>query len=85
MGTSAMFTPWAAFFSPEGQRLLQKSIDLALEEDGPEMTALGLFAPESSMNAVIRAKEDTLVVGLPVIGAVFKSLGAPFTWRALVR
>lgn len=79
-----MFTPWAAFFSPEGQRLLQKSIDLALEEDGPEMTALGLFAPESSMNAVIRAKEDTLVVGLPVIGAVFKSLGAPFTWRALV-
>lgn len=35
------------------------------------------------MNAVIRAKEDTLVVGLPIIGPVFRSLGAPFSWRAL--
>lgn len=79
-----MFTPWAAFFSPEGKRLLQQSIDLALAEDGPELTAEGLFAPQTRMRATIRAKEDTLVVGLPIIGAVFKSLGAPFRWQALV-
>lgn len=78
-----MFTPWAAFFSPQGAKLLQQSIDLALAEDGPELTAQGLFAPEAQMRAAIRAKEDTLVVGLPVIGAVFKTLGAPFCWQAL--
>ena len=78
-----MYTPWAAFFSPEGRRLLQKSIDLALEEDGPELTALGLFSPDAYLNAAIRAKEDTLVVGLPIIGPVFRSLGAPFRWQAL--
>ncbi len=80
-----MFTPWAAFFSPDGKRLLQQSIDLALAEDGPELTAQGLFPPEARMHAVIRAKEDTLVVGLPVIGAVFKSLNAPFSWQAAAR
>ena len=80
-----MFTPWAAFFSPDGKRLLQQSIDLALNEDGPELTAQGLFPPEARMHAAIRAKEDTLVVGLPVIGAVFKSLGAPFSWQAAAR
>ena len=78
-----MYTPWAAFFSPEGQRLLQQCIDLALEEDGPELTAMGLFAPDAYLNAAIRAKQDTLVVGLPVIGPVFRSLGSPFRWQAL--
>ena len=80
-----MFTPWAAFFSPEGERLLQECIDLALVEDGPELTALGLFPPEARMHAAIRAKEDTLVVGLPVIGAVFKALDVPFRWQASAR
>ena len=49
-----MFTPWAAFFSSEGERLLQECIDLALVEDGPELTALGLFPPEARMHAAIR-------------------------------
>ena len=80
-----MFTPWAAFFSPEGERLLQECIDLALVEDGPELTALGLFPPEARMHAAIRAKEDTLVVGLPVIGALFKALDVPFRWQASAR
>ncbi len=80
-----MFTPWAAFFSPEGRRLLQKSIVLALEEDGPELTAQGLFAPDAVMHAVIRAKEDTLVVGLPVIDEVFAALGTPCSWEALAQ
>lgn len=80
-----MFTPWAAFFSSEGERLLQECIDLALVEDGPELTALGLFPPEARMHAAIRAKEDTLVVGLPVIGAVFKALDVPFRWQASAR
>lgn len=79
-----MFTPWIAFFSHEGKELFQKSLELALTEDGPDLTAEGIFSPEDSMSAVIRAKEATLVVGLPIIGLTLKSLGAPFRWQALV-
>ena len=78
-----MFTSWAAFFTPEGRPLLQKAIALALEEDGPELTARALFAPDAQLHAVIRAKEATLVVGLPVIGEVLRALDAPFHWQAL--
>ena len=62
-----MFTPWSTFFSDEGRRYLRRSIELALDEDGPDLTAQGLFAADAPMHAVIRAKEDTHVVGLPVI------------------
>ena len=80
-----MFTPWNAFFSPEGRHLLLKSIALALEEDGPELTAMGIFPPSSLMHAAIRAKEDTLVVGLPIIDEVFTVLETPYTCQTLVQ
>lgn len=80
-----MFTPWTAFFSAEGQVLFQQSLQLALAEDGPDLTAEGIFAPDCEMRAVIRAKQETLVVGLPVIGMTLKALGAAFHWKALVR
>lgn len=71
-----MFTPWSTFFSDEGRRYLRRSIELALDEDGPDLTAQGLFAADAPMHAVIRAKEDTHVVGLPVIHEVFEVMGA---------
>lgn len=71
-----MFTPWSTFFSDEGRRWLRRAIDLALDEDGPDLTAEGLFAADAPMRAVIRAKEDTRVVGLPVIHEVFAAMGA---------
>ena len=70
-----MFTAWSSFFSDEGRRYLRRSIELALDEDGPDLTAEGLFSPEAPMRAVIRAKEDTLVVGLPVIHEIFGVMG----------
>lgn len=79
-----MFTPWAVFFSSAGRTFLQQTIETALAEDGPEMTAAGLFAPNAMLRAAVRAKEDTLVVGLPIIGIVLKTLCAPSSWRALV-
>ena len=71
-----MFTPWSTFFSDEGRRYLRRSIELALDEDGPDLTAQGLFAADAPMHAVIRAKEDTHMVGLPVIHEVFEVMGA---------
>ena len=75
-GTRRMFTPWSTFFSDEGRRYLRRSIELALDEDGPDLTAQGLFAADAPMRAVIRAKEDTRVVGLPVIHDVFEAMNA---------
>ncbi|MDR1776859.1 MAG: carboxylating nicotinate-nucleotide diphosphorylase [Desulfovibrio sp.] len=79
-----MFTPWADFFSPAEQKLLDRSIDLALDEDGRDMTAEAVFSPSVILEARIRAKQESLVVGLPIIGAVLKRLGA-FAWRPLAR
>ena len=80
-----MFTPWAKFFSSGGHALLTRSIDLALDEDGPDLTAQAVFPPGTRLGARICAKQAGMVVGLPVIGAVFKRLNAKFVWRPLAR
>ncbi|MDR2743762.1 MAG: carboxylating nicotinate-nucleotide diphosphorylase [Desulfovibrio sp.] len=80
-----MFTPWAKFFSSGEQTLLARSIDLALDEDGPDLTAQAVFPPGTRLEALIHAKQAGMVVGLPIIGAVFKRLNAKFAWRPLVR
>ena len=71
-----MLTPWATFFSGRGRTFLDRAIELALDEDGPDLTAEGLFMADAPMRAVIRAKEDTLVAGLPVMEEVFRCMGA---------
>ena len=71
-----MLTPWATFFSGRGEVFLRRSVELALEEDGPDLTAEGLFSPTDPMRAVIRAKEDTLVAGLPIMAEVFAAMRA---------
>ena len=78
-----MCLSWSAFFTGEGLSLLRRAIALALDEDGPELTAQGIFAPGRTLHAAIRAKEATLVAGLPVMGEVFAALGAPCRWEIL--
>ncbi|MDR2573337.1 MAG: carboxylating nicotinate-nucleotide diphosphorylase [Desulfovibrio sp.] len=81
-----MFTPWAKFFSsPEERVLLERGIDLALAEDGPDLTAQAVFSADTRLEARLRVKEDSLVVGLPVIGVIFRRLGTSFVWRPFVR
>ncbi|WP_299394638.1 carboxylating nicotinate-nucleotide diphosphorylase [uncultured Desulfovibrio sp.] len=77
-----MSRSWSQFFTAEGLTLLRRSIRLALDEDGPDLTAEGLFPPDAPMRAVIRAKEPTLVVGLPVIPEVIDALGGGASWTA---
>ncbi len=68
----------------EACRLTDALVRLALEEDGPDLTALGVFAPDDEAEAVIVAKQPTLVVGLPVIGRVFAAMGDHSArWEAL--
>ena len=75
-----MSRSWSQFFTSEGLTLLRRSIRLALDEDGPDLTAEGLFPPDAPLHAVIRAKEDTLVVGLPIIPEVIDALGGGATF-----
>ncbi len=79
-----MFIPWARFFTPEASQLMQECIELALAEDGPDLTAEGIFAPDERLSALIRSKEDSLVAGLPLIGLTLKALQCPFSWKPLV-
>ena len=76
---------WVTFFAGKGQTFLDQNIALALAEDDRELTAEGLFAPDERMQAQIRAKETTPVVGLPLIGLVLSKLTKDFRWQSTVR
>lgn len=72
------------YFGPEGLRYLKAAIQLALDEDGPDLTAEGVFAPDDPFKASIVAKENTLVVGLPLIPLIFELHGEHCQWQACV-
>ncbi len=64
------------FFSGNARDFLLRGIDLALDEDGPDLTAEAVFAPRDRLVAAIVAKEDTLVAGLPIAPLVIERMGA---------
>lgn len=65
-----------SFFCGEAWDFLLRGIDLALEEDGPDLTSTGIFAEEDSLSALLVAKEATLVAGLPLVEVILQRLGA---------
>ncbi|MDD2967809.1 MAG: carboxylating nicotinate-nucleotide diphosphorylase [Desulfovibrionaceae bacterium] len=75
---------FSTYFSPKGREQLIQSIQLALDEDGADLTAEGVFSPEAPMHATIRAKEASLVVGLPLIPLIFEVMGEHCQWQAVV-
>lgn len=83
MQTSRGFTLWHKFFGPENEALFRENLRLALLEDGPELTAAGIFPREKWLSGIIRAKENSLVAGLPIVGLTLKALGQPFSWFPL--
>jgi len=60
------------FFTGRAQEMLARSIDLALDEDGRDLTSDALFPPEVAAVAEIVAKEPTLVAGLPLAPLVLE-------------
>jgi nicotinate-nucleotide pyrophosphorylase (carboxylating) len=61
-----------AFFTSKGMRFLDEAIDLALREDGMDLTSTGLFSPEEQIRARILAKEELVVAGLPIAARVLE-------------
>jgi nicotinate-nucleotide pyrophosphorylase (carboxylating) len=64
-----------AFFTGKARDYLLRAVDLALDEDGPDLTARAVFSPEDLLTARIVAKEETLVAGLPIADLVFERMG----------
>ncbi len=65
-------TLFQTFFVNDAKKYLEASIDMALAEDGPDLTSLAVFSNDDRMVAEIVAKEDTIVVGLPIIPLVME-------------
>jgi len=70
------FAAFDAFFTGDARRHLLAAIEMALSEDGPDLTSLAVFSPSDVLRARITAKEDTLVAGLPVVPLTLSTLGA---------
>ncbi|WP_291322211.1 carboxylating nicotinate-nucleotide diphosphorylase [Desulfonatronospira sp.] len=58
------------FFHSGAREHLNKLIGLALKEDGQDLTSRAVFGPEDTCTASILARQETLVVGLPLINMI---------------
>ena len=66
---------FSRFFRDERLAMLHRLVDLALEEDGRDLTSEALFPPASMLQASIVAKEDAVLAGLPLISVVLGRMG----------
>lgn len=71
-------TQFETFFQGKAMEYLQRSISLALDEDGPDLTSEAVFLDTQQAHCEIVAKEATLCAGLPITDFVLSSL-APNT------
>ena len=60
------------FFQAEARMFLLATIRIALAEDGSDLTSQGLFSEDDMAQAMIVAKQDTIVAGLPIIPMVLE-------------
>ncbi|WP_029894943.1 carboxylating nicotinate-nucleotide diphosphorylase [Desulfohalovibrio reitneri] len=68
---------YANIFQDKDRDLTDKAIALALEEDGRDLTTIGLFGPDETMRAEIVAKEKAVVCGLPLLDRVTEMAAEP--------
>ncbi len=67
---------FSAFFQGEARDHLLNLIALSLSEDGEDLTSIGILSEDDRMNAVIVAKQPTVVAGLPVIPLILDMCAA---------
>ncbi|MCL2124029.1 MAG: carboxylating nicotinate-nucleotide diphosphorylase [Desulfovibrionaceae bacterium] len=74
------------FFTAEARVFLNSALDLALAEDGADLTSQGVLPPQARAYALIVSKETSHVAGLPFIPLIMERCEAPtatWQWRAL--
>ncbi|WP_419787836.1 carboxylating nicotinate-nucleotide diphosphorylase [Pseudodesulfovibrio sp.] len=65
-------TTFDDFFRAEARMFLLATIRIALAEDGADLTSDGLFEESDMAQAVITAKQETIVAGLPILPLVLE-------------
>jgi nicotinate-nucleotide pyrophosphorylase (carboxylating) len=65
---------FSEFFQGPARDFLFRTVDLALDEDGPDLTSQAVFHQDDRLQARLLAKEDTMVVGLPMIEVILSRL-----------
>ena len=76
------------FFSGEAHTYLERLLDLALAEDGPDLTSQGIFSRRERLEALVLAKENAIVAGLPLVPLILERCelpASPWSWQALVQ
>ena len=81
---------FSEYFQGEARAHLLSILELSLAEDGPDLTTEGVFTLDDRLQAIIVAKERTIVAGLPVIPLVMDLCAAhpeelSYTWQALAK
>lgn len=64
-----------AFFQGRALDFLLQGIDLALEEDGQDLTSEAVFGPEEPLQATVVAKAEGILAGLPLIPLILEGAG----------
>ncbi len=67
------------------EKLVTDIIDLALEEDGEDITSSAIFSPDDDMRAVFRAKARGVLAGTEVVAKVFRRLSPRIECDFLMR
>ena len=60
------------FFQAEARMFLLATVRIALAEDGTDLTSQGLFADSDQTQAMIVAKQNTVIAGLPLIPLILE-------------
>lgn len=78
---------YTSFFTGQALACLHRAIELALDEDGPDLTGRAVFAPEVRMRARLLAKESLVPAGLPICREVLAAVdpAGDFTFTARAR
>jgi nicotinate-nucleotide pyrophosphorylase (carboxylating) len=79
---------FADFFADEtrgGLARVLRVLELALEEDGEDLTSRGIFSPRARLEACILAKGTSTVAGLPLIPLIMERCGRePWSLKTFV-
>ena len=74
------------FFAAEPYEFLCASLDLALREDGEDLTSNAVFTSDARLRVVVVAKEAAVVAGLPLIPLILeRCANGPWAWEARAR
>ncbi len=65
-----------SFFQGKALKYLVATIDLALEEDGQDLTSKAVFTSDDILDAKIIVKQDAVVAGLPILPMVIERMDA---------